>query len=502
MIRTVFLSFSIFVMGFTFMGNAMTNHGGFSNISVTKSESQLNKTADSKKFSWLDSIVVSEDNLANVDYLVSNALIYAIIEEDFETVKSLIEDGVNVNVTDMYGFSALMHAIQTNNDDIISVILHETDNVNIQSEAGFTALILAAQSGNLPVAQLLIDKGALVDPTDRKGISALMYAVAYGHFFVTDLLIFYNAQVNHSSADGSTALHLAAWYGQNEIAGLLIASGAEIDAQDKDGNTPLMVAVLGEDLEVVWYLVESGASLEVTNNKGYSPLSLAAGLDNVDMVKFLTDYIFEEPRSTPKKRSALAMAFSRKNREMQNLLLDFEGIKPMSGLYISEYLLDFGLNFNKNELMYGISLGLYESRYRIMTRMIFNKRFSPRAVDMLQEEGLIYRYLEDRTIWSFTTQKDFPLIRGKRNVLGGLVGASVMYSYGNYTGTAHKPDNKFFISPAVDLYYKTGVYYLYGSYTFFRTGVSEIPANRYTIGLRFIFPVQRQHDIRYSPVIE
>jgi ankyrin repeat protein len=456
---------------------------------------------------------IYEKQLSEVEYYLENgadvnssdvydvsALMYSVLSEEIEIINLLFDYGARVNARDFYGMNALMYAILGDNDQVIDLILQQQPNINSRTQEGQTALMFAAQTGNLNVAKQLIENGALVNAVDENGVSALMYATAFGHFFIIDLLLFYQADLELAAHDGTLPLHLAAFYGHHEIAGLLLDSGAEIDAADHIGLTPLMVAIMAQDHHTVWYFIESGASLEAINQKGHSTLALAVGNDDVEMIRLLNSYIYEEPEVTNKKVSPLAIAYYRKNREIVDILLEMPKIQPQ-GLYISEWLFDAGFNFNNNDFMYGFSTGLFEARYGMMGRMSFHKRFNPRAVNMIQDDGIIYRYLEDRIIWGLGFQKDFSLLRSRNIELGVLAGLVAQYTYGSYNGTTLRPDPRFMVSPLLDAYFKNRGFYLFGSFSFLRTGVTDIPATRFQAGIRFSIPAHNRRYMTYSPII-
>ena len=68
-----------------------------------------------------------------------------------EIVKILIENGADVNITD------------------------------VGSREGNTALIIASMEGRVEIVTILIENGALINITDEGGASALMWASEQGH---------------------------------------------------------------------------------------------------------------------------------------------------------------------------------------------------------------------------------------------------------------------------------------------------------------------------------
>jgi ankyrin repeat protein len=452
-----------------------------------------------------DTVAIKEILSANADPNAMDdagvtALMYAVMSEKIPVIDLLIQSGADINAKDYGGTNVLMYAILTDNENIIPFFINHIDDINHQNGSGQTALMFAAQTGNLNVMQGLIYNGAEVDAQDINLMTALMYAAAFGNFYAVDILLYYEADVNKTARDGGTALHLAAWYGHDEISGLLIDSGADIEAADNAGNTPLMVSVLGKNLQTAWYFIESGSALAATNFNNHTPLALATGLNDLEMVNLITSYDYDEPTSGKKQNTALALAYINKNNQMASRIIDFQGYSPR-GLYLSEITTDAGVNFNQGDLMYGFALGLFESRYRLLTKISWHKRYKPQMAYMVQSDNLIYRYLEDRTIWAFTVQRDFRFLNFRGHEFGGLAGIGLLYSYGKYKGTEKNPPVRFSASPALDFYYRYKWFSLFGSYNFFQTGVSDIPANRFQAGVRVYIPLYRPGSFVYTPVI-
>ena len=155
-------------------------------------------------------------------------LMEAVIHQDIEQVKKLIEEDVNVNAQDRHGNTALMYAVNMENLEIIKLLINNRADVTIQrTNDGWTPLMEAT------------------------GI--------------------YNNKI--------------------EIMQLLIDSGANINVQDSLGYTPLMWATLQEDLEAVKLLVNSGADISIENNRGDTAIDLAITYESNDIADYLTDML-------------------------------------------------------------------------------------------------------------------------------------------------------------------------------------------------------------------
>ncbi len=120
----------------------------------------------------------------------------ATMQGDLEKVRSLLNDGVDINAKDEHGQTALMNA---------------------------------AHAGQLELLRLLIERGANLNVTAKYNLSALMLALIAGHTEVCWLLIEAGADLSLRSTYGSgeqTALSLAEAGGHHELATLIRRKGA------------------------------------------------------------------------------------------------------------------------------------------------------------------------------------------------------------------------------------------------------------------------------------
>lgn len=149
-------------------------------------------------------------------------LFYSCLQGRIETVKLLIENGVNVNA---------------------------------DNDGDGTALELACSAGYIDIANLLIENGANINNVSNYGATPLGLAISEHHDEIIKLLIDKKADVNRVSASGKTPLHYASKKGNSKIVGQLIKHGAEIDVISNSGRTPLCYARSRRYPEIVERLI-------------------------------------------------------------------------------------------------------------------------------------------------------------------------------------------------------------------------------------------------------
>ena len=147
-------------------------------------------------------------------------------DEDESLVRCLIDNGANINKTDVYGRTPLM---------------------------------MAAEYGHLDVVKLLIDNGANINKTDVRGRTPLMMAASYGHLDVVKLLLDQikvgsNLDLIMSYKQKLPLTNKQIYSGRNNL-------GFNINARDKKGKTALDYAHKSDEEreEIMSFLRKHGA---------------------------------------------------------------------------------------------------------------------------------------------------------------------------------------------------------------------------------------------------
>jgi ankyrin repeat protein len=137
----------------------------------------------------------------------------------------------------------LFRAIAANDGAAVQSLLEQGADVNATDILGRTPLFTAAFYHRPEMAKLLLAKGARTDARDATGLAPLHAAVIAGAIPVTAALIDAGADINAKTETGKTPLHLAAATGELDMARLLLLDGADKTLTDNHGET---AAALGE----------------------------------------------------------------------------------------------------------------------------------------------------------------------------------------------------------------------------------------------------------------
>ena len=156
----------------------------------------------------------------------------------------------------------LADAAQHREIETVRVLIDEGVDVDAPQADGATALAWAVHWDDLATADLLLGAGADVDAPNDLGVTPLMLAGLNGSVPMVDLLLRAGADPNAARPAGGTALMMAARSGDATVLRRLIAAGADLDAATSSGHTALMWAVAERHTRAVTLLAEVGAGVQ------------------------------------------------------------------------------------------------------------------------------------------------------------------------------------------------------------------------------------------------
>ncbi|HEU4620933.1 MAG TPA: ankyrin repeat domain-containing protein [Burkholderiaceae bacterium] len=217
---------------------------------------------------------------------------------DLRITHMLLDHGTDIDVlwtTSVGGYGALHLAILEENDDAVRVLIDRSANVNLHATAaasglitiGITPMHLAANTGQSNVIRMLQAANAQLDSTTNFDDTPLTRAVSQRQLDAVETLLALGANPLHERNDGLTCVHFAARTGVTEIMAALVQHGASVHARSHDGLTPLHVAAHHRRLDTVRALLHQGADLTVTDHFENTALHFAIEKDNTAVVDLL-----------------------------------------------------------------------------------------------------------------------------------------------------------------------------------------------------------------------
>jgi len=248
----------------------------------------------------------------------------AAMNADLRTVRSLLRQTADINVTQADGMTALHWASHLNNLEMADRLLRagadfratnrtgatplylatvngSAEMIELLIEAGEdanaimaptleTVLMLTAKTGNPEAVKVLLDHGADVNAKQERDFTPLMFAAAEGHAEVIAVLLEHGADASVATtastkperrpAGGMAALLFAAREGHIDAVRTLTDGGADVNQMSADQTSPLLIAVVNGHYELAYRLLDAGADPSLADVNGRAPLWAVIDLRN------------------------------------------------------------------------------------------------------------------------------------------------------------------------------------------------------------------------------
>ncbi|MFJ7509013.1 ankyrin repeat domain-containing protein [Peribacillus simplex] len=192
-------------------------------------------------------------------------LIQTVERKETERIRSLIEQGADINTQDSEGRTATMIATYNNDVKTAKILIEAGADVNIQDDMKNSPFLYAGAEGYVDILKLAIEAGADPSITNRYGGTALIPASEHGYVeVIKELLTKTDIDVNHVNDLGWTALLEAIILNngdgkQQQTVQLLVDHGADVNIPDNNNVTPLQHAREKGFKEIEQILLSAGA---------------------------------------------------------------------------------------------------------------------------------------------------------------------------------------------------------------------------------------------------
>lgn len=165
----------------------------------------------------------------------------------------------------------------------VQYILDQGVDVNLTDDLGESPIHLAARKGYVNIMRLLIQAGANLDARDAENETPLDYAI---HNKQKEIVIY----LIRNKAKFSQGLGEMVMVGGGEGVQYALDQGVNLYQTDAQGKTPLHKAAQQGDVEVAKLLLQVGANINARDINNATPLDDAIRYNHKDMVLFLINY--------------------------------------------------------------------------------------------------------------------------------------------------------------------------------------------------------------------
>ena len=265
-------------------------------------------------------------------------------DADWDAVRTLVGQGVDVNTAYADGTTALHWASYWDNVEIADLLIRAGADVNAATDLGVTPLWPASQNGSASMVQRLLEAGGDPGAALLSGETLVMTAARSGSPDLVRGLLTAGADPNASATRGQTALMWAAGQDHSGVVEVLLEYGADVLARSEvrtqlmktdkaqesnpdytgwvtqGGNTALVFAARSGNLRSVELLVEAGAEVNQTAAFGISATITAVHSGDARLVEYLLEH-GADPNSADAGYTALHAAILRGNEAAVRALL-------------------------------------------------------------------------------------------------------------------------------------------------------------------------------------
>ncbi|MCU1339036.1 MAG: ankyrin repeat protein [Bryobacterales bacterium] len=224
----------------------------------------------------------------------TNALVVSIMNKKYTFAKFLLDHGANPNLADVKGRAALYAAVDIRNEDYSAMPARKEDDP-LPSLEIVKALLARGANPNAQLTKNLPGRSGMDsgDTTLDEGTTPLMRAARAGDAAVMRALLEKGADPKLTTKEGNTALMFAAGVGYRDkntrgsepeaLEGLKVAldSGLDLNQANAKGETALHGAALRGADSIVQFLVDHGAKLDAKTKQGFTPLDIAMGKNSL-----------------------------------------------------------------------------------------------------------------------------------------------------------------------------------------------------------------------------
>lgn len=189
-----------------------------------------------------------------------------------------VSEAVNDDVT-----SRLFEAAKTNDVETLRKLIDSGVDIETKDSNGLTPLMWAAKANSIDSTKKLIAMGANIEARDKKGLTPLIWSAKEGSNDVTKILITVGASIEGKDKNGKTALFFVAEKNLKAAEQILIDAGANIMAEDFYGFTALMRAAENDSVDAAKVLLDA----DINNRLSTESLKKAAYCNSLAVAKFL-----------------------------------------------------------------------------------------------------------------------------------------------------------------------------------------------------------------------
>ena len=269
-------------------------------------------------------VLDSKDKLGR-DNLGNTPLHAAVKWNAFNTAKTLIALGVDVDAQNLSGKTALSDACRSAKKDMAVLLIRSGADINATDATGRTVLMDAISSNNEEMVKLLLSYKANVQVQEMSGRNAYHEAALTGNVGIINMIRKAGGNPLARDAAGDTPFSLVL---NADISVIQAVLGNDTTIADSDGNTPIHIAVsrhVGK--KTLMQLLNMGYPASQRNGKGVTALNEAVANNEKTQALVLLEYGADPYIATNTGDNALTAVFTTKNMEILDAIVKYNSTK-------------------------------------------------------------------------------------------------------------------------------------------------------------------------------
>lgn len=157
---------------------------------LSKKYVKMNEFSKTKFKKYIKDIIKKNNNINIIDKNGITPLHVAVLYNDYDMIKKMLEYGADANKQDVIGYNTpLQIAIDSGLDEIADLLINYTTDINSQDSGNFTAFHYAARSNNTKIMKKLLEKQADMSLMDNKNNLPIHYVVGYDNVEILKMIV-------------------------------------------------------------------------------------------------------------------------------------------------------------------------------------------------------------------------------------------------------------------------------------------------------------------------
>jgi len=269
-------------------------------------------------------VIDSKDKLGR-DNLGNTPLHSAVKWSAFNTAKTLISLGVDVDAQNLSGKTALSDACRSAKKEMAVLLIRSGADINATDATGRTVLMDAISSNNEDMVRLLLGYKANANVQEMSGRNAYHEAALTGNVGIINMIRKAGGNPLSRDASGESPFSLVM---NSNISAIQAVLGNDTSFTDSDGNTPIHIAVEKRaDAKTLTQLLNMGYPASQRNGKGETALNNAVNKNLNAQALVLLEYGADPYISTPSGENALTAVFKSKNTTILDAIVKYDSTK-------------------------------------------------------------------------------------------------------------------------------------------------------------------------------